>query len=132
MIQKLRLYWFLLVNNLSLDPRHLLFLARHSLQLLLLNSDVKKMFFTTYGDFNWERDCRPYRLANPTSEGGAILGDVVLLAKTVDVADKKILLAGDRNETKEIWRPLFPQAAILTAGVHEMDYYWDYESPPPH
>jgi hypothetical protein len=64
---------------------------------------------------------------NPGSEGGAILGDVVLLASSVDVANQKILLAGDRNEVKEIWKPFFINAKFITAGLHEMDIFWDYE-----
>jgi hypothetical protein len=55
------------------------------------------------------------------------LGDVVLLASSVEVSDKLILLAGDRNEVKEIWKPYFKNAKFITAGLHEMDILWNYE-----
>ena len=128
---KLKTLLFLLKNNFTLNPHHLFFLLRHSLTLWLLNIEVKNQFKTHFGDFNWDRDCRPHRLMNPTGEGGAILGELVLFAKTTVIDNHPILLAGDRNEVKAIWNQFFPNSKISTAGIHNMDYLWNYESDPP-
>jgi hypothetical protein len=130
-IPKLRTFWFLLRNNFTLRPAYIYFLLRHGLTLVLQNIETKPQFRAAYGDFNWDRECRAHRLMNPRSEGGAILGEVVLFVKQTDVGEGAILLAGDRNDVKDIWRPFFPRARMVTAGVHDMDHAWDYEQDPP-
>jgi len=122
---------FLIRNNFTLRPKHLLFLLRHSLTLWLLNIETRRKFDEVYGDFNRARDCRPYRLMNPSSEGGAILGEVVLFAMKTQINGGKILLAGDRNEVKAVWKDILPVTQIQTAGIHNMDHFWDYEKDPP-
>ena len=131
LIGRIRTFWFLLCNNFTLRPSYIYFLARHGLTLLLLNIETKPQFRAAYGEFNWDRECRSHRLMNPRSEGGAILGEVVLFAKQTEVGNGSILLAGDRNDVKEIWRPFFPDARFVTAGVHDMDQAWNYEQDPP-
>lgn len=130
-MEKITRFFSLLRDNFTLNPAHLFFLFRHALTLTLLNIETRGWFRRIYGDFNWERNCRSYRLLNPGSEGGAILGEVVMFAKSVDVKDGKILLAGDRREVKAIWSPYFPSATIITAGIHDMDYEWNFEHDPP-
>ena len=128
---KLKTLFFLIKNNLSLNPHHLFFLLRHSVTLFLLTIETKQKFKTNFGDFNWGRDCRPHRLRNPTGEGGAILGEVVLFVKTTPIDNRPVLLAGDRNEVKAIWKKFLPNSKISTAGIHKMDYPWNYENDPP-
>ena len=124
-------YVRLIKNNLRLNPQHLYFLFRHALTLLLLNLETKKQFADNYGDFHRKRDLRDYRIMNPTSEGGAILGEVVWFVSGVDVGPGKILFAGDRNDVKEIWSKLLPQEQMVTCGLHEMDHLWNFEYSPP-
>jgi len=122
---------FLIRNNFTLRPRQVMFLLRHSLTLWLLNIETRRQFDEHYGDFNRARDCRPYRLMNPSSEGGAILGEVVLFAREAQIGGGKVLLAGDRNEVKAVWKNILPVSQIQTAGIHDMDHFWDYEQSPP-
>ena len=68
-------------NNRS----HLPSLARHALTLLLLNIETRRQFSEHYGDYHRNRDLRRFRLMNPGGEGGAIIGDVVYFASTVDL-----------------------------------------------
>ena len=68
---------------------------------------------------------------NPTSEGGAILGEVIWFVSSIDVGPGKILFAGDRNDVKEIWLKLLPQEQMVTCGLHEMDHLWNFECSPP-
>jgi SAM-dependent methyltransferase len=122
---------YLLRNNFTLRPSHLFFLIKHALILVLFNHETKQQFSNIYGDFNRGRDLRPYRIFNPGSEGGAILGEVVHFVSTVKLNGGKILLAGDRNDVKKIWERFFPDASFFTGGMHDMDFTWNYEDSPP-
>jgi len=123
--------WTLLRNNFSLRPAHLAFLFRHATKLFLFNVETRNAFAEHYGEFNRDRDLRPFRLVNPTSEGGAIIGDVVYFAKQVDIGDGEVLFAGDRNAVKPIWSSCFPVEQMITCGLHDMDIGWDFEQPIP-
>jgi hypothetical protein len=131
----LKTVWSLLRNNFTLRPSQIAFLLRHALTLWLLNVETKAAFAKHYGDFHRDRDLRPHRLLNPTSEGGAIIGDVVWFAKTVEVGDGDVLFAGDRNDVKPIWStawsPPLPLQQMLTCGLHGMDLQWNFEEPLP-
>lgn len=124
-------YTRLLRNNFTLNPKSILFLVRHALTVWLLNIETKEQFKSHYGEFNRGRDLRDYLLYNPGSEGGAIIGDVVYFVQSVRLGDRPLLLAGDRNEVKDIWARYFPKAQMVTCGIHEMDHYWNFEEPAP-
>lgn len=128
---RLKLFVRLLINNFTLRPSSIFFLARHSLTLLLLNFETEKQFANNYGNFNRDRDLRGHRVPNPGSEGGALIGDIIFLAKSVELGSRNLLLAGDRLDVKKIWHPIFPQSQIYTCGIHEMDEYWNFDEPIP-
>lgn len=130
-MSKVRKYIRLLRDNFTLNPGYLFFYFHHPLTLFLLNLETKKQFAANYGDFHRGRDLRDYRLLNPSGEGGAILGEVVWFASSVDVGQGKILFAGDRNDVKEIWSKYFRKEQMVTCGLHTMDHLWDFEFPPP-
>jgi hypothetical protein len=130
-MKKFKTFFFLLKNNFSINPKNILFLFKHALTLVLLNLETKKQFEKHYGNFNRERDLRQYRVMNPGSEGGAILGDVIYLGQSAEIGKSAVLLAGDRNDVKKIWKRYLKDAEIITAGIHEMDFYWDFELDPP-
>jgi len=127
----LKTMFYLFRNNITLRPSHLFFLIKHALTLLLFNNETKQQFSQHYGDFNRGRDLRAYRIFNPGSEGGAILGEVVYFVSTIELNGGKIFLAGDRNDVKEIWKRFFPDSSFYTGGMHDMDFNWNYELPPP-
>jgi hypothetical protein len=130
-LKRVKKYIRLIRSNLTLNPRHLFFFFRHALTLFLLNLETKKQFANNYGNFHRERDLRDYRQINPTSEGGAILGEVVCFTSSVEVGQGKILFAGDRNDVKEIWSKYFLKEQMVTCGLHEMDHLWNFEESPP-
>jgi hypothetical protein len=130
-VKNLRKYIRLIRNNFTLNPQGVFFLFRHALTLFLLNLETKKQFSDNYGDFHRERDLRGYRILNPSSEGGAILGEVVRFVSSENVDQGKILFAGDRNDVKAIWSMFFPQDQMVTCGLHEMDHLWNFECSPP-
>jgi len=130
-LKDIKKYFRLIRNNFTLNPQYLIFYFRHALTLFLLNLETKKQFTDNYGDFHREKDLRNYRLLNPTSEGGAILGEVVWFVSSVDVGQGKILFAGDRNDVKQIWSKFFPKEQMVTCGLHDMDYQWNFEFSPP-
>ena len=123
----MKTFFRLVRNNITFNPLHLFFLLRHAITLLLLRLETKRQFTETYGNFNFGRDLREYGLNNFTSEGGAILGDVVYFARSVDLGNGKVLFAGDRNDVKTVWSPYFSPDQMITCGIHEMDHYWDFE-----
>ena len=130
-LNNLRKYVRLIKNRFTLNPRHLFFFFRQALTLFLLNLETQKQFADNYGDFHRDRDLRNYRLLNSTSEGGAIWGEVVWFVSSVDVGQGKILLAGDRNDVKEIWSKIFRKEQMVTCGLHEIDHPWNFEFSPP-
>jgi hypothetical protein len=130
-LKNFKKYVRLIRNNFTLNPQYIFFYLRHALTLFLLNLETSKQFADNYGDFHRKRDLRDHRLLNPTSEGGAILGEVVCFASSEKVGQGKILFAGDRNDVKEIWSKFFPKNQMVTCGLHEMDHLWNFEFSPP-
>jgi hypothetical protein len=127
----MRTMFSLIRNNFTVRPREMFFLMRHALTLWLMNLETRHQFQANFGDFHRGRNCRPHRLVNPSGEGGAILGEVVLMAKQTDIGHGKILLAGDRNDAKQTWEGILPVDRLVTAGIHEMDHFWNFENDPP-
>jgi hypothetical protein len=85
-----------------------------------------------YGPFD-NFDYRSFRIKVP-NESGFYAGELVAWAKTVAScmpSNERILLAGDNNEVKPFVQKIVLNENIVTTGLSNVDYTWNFENNPP-
>lgn len=83
-----------------------------------------------YGEFD-KTDYEDFTLRGLPNEAKFYFGEIIKWAQDIKPAPKRVLLAGENNNTVRHLRPEIRVEHIYTSGLSNVDYEWNYENDPP-
>jgi SAM-dependent methyltransferase len=83
-----------------------------------------------YGEFD-KTDYEDFTLRGLPNEAKFYFGEIIKWAQDINPAPKRVLLAGENNNTVRHLQPEFRVEHIYTSGLSNVDYEWNYENDPP-
>lgn len=83
-----------------------------------------------YGEFD-KTDYEDFTLRGLPNEATLYFGEIIKWAQDINPAPKRVLLAGENNDTARHLQPEIRVEHIYTSGLSNVDYEWNYENDPP-
>jgi hypothetical protein len=100
--------------------------------IILINFRNKPKFTKIYGDFGLNINYQKSRITGLDSESGIIYGAIVEFIRSIKIPVNNLLLPGENNSIKNIYKESFSIPKVSNAGILDgMDYFWDFEKDPP-
>ena len=100
--------------------------------MFLTDLQNNSRFRKQYGDFNTDKNYEKFRITSLNSESGIIFGTIIVYINSIEEPIPTLLLPGENDAIKNIYKDHFKIPMVINAGVHEgMDYFWDFERSPP-
>lgn len=86
-----------------------------------------------YGDFNLDKDYSNKHIMGLSKESGIIRGVIVNIIEKAEQNINRVLLPGEYISDKSHYSTLFSidNSNIVTAGIGDVDYDWNFEDDPP-
>lgn len=112
------------LEKVKLVPIYLLY----KIAMWILDLQTNFQYRKNYGDFEFKRDYKRYRIKSVPNEAGLILGGIVKYLRDIPGPVRNLLLLGENEAVKKIYRDTFKIETIATAGLYpDSDLVWNYE-----
>ena len=89
-----------------------------------------KTWENIYGEFD-KTDYEDFTLRGLPNEATFYFGEIIKWAQDIRPEPKRVLLAGENNNTVRHLQPEIGVEHIYTSGLSNVDYEWNYENDPP-
>lgn len=86
-----------------------------------------------YGNFHFKDNCDSFPVEGLGNYTGIIAGMIVYFLNTIHEDKKRlrVLLAGEENKVKKVYREKLGFKKVFTAGLSNTDFFWNFENNPP-
>ena len=121
------IYRFKLLKKIGIS--YLFALVNYGIIIKLTNLLTFNKFKKYYGNFYFKKSYNKYLINNVNNYSGCIVGPITYFLNTIKDKNKKILLLeGEDNKVKNIFKDNFNFGKIITTGLSDYsDFIWDFE-----